>query len=311
MGEEPYYIDVISNYIIEHVLSEAEKGFNQTIVYGKDSDARTIDNHAKRYPMMSNYQVVVVKEAQDLKDIDELHHYVERPLNSTILVLCYKYKKYDGKKKLYKAAQKSGVVFESKKLYDNQIPSWIEGYLKGNNYSIQPEAAQMLTEFLGSGLSKIVNELDKLMLVLKPGTKITPADIEKNIGISKEFNVFELQVAMGMKDQLKIGRIVNYFIHNPKDNPLTVIISQLYSYFNKLFLLYFIKDKSSQNLASVLQVHPYFVKDYTNAQNKYPSRKLLEVFSILREFDLKSKGVDSSSTEQGELLKEMIFKITH
>lgn len=311
MGEESYYIDLITDYIEDHVLDEAAKGFNQTIVYGKDVDARTIDSSAKRFPMMSNYQVVVVKEAQDLKDIDDLVYYAEKPLKSTILVLNYKYKKIPANKKLYKTILKNGVVFDSKKLYDNQVPEWIEKFLRQKKYTISPDASAMLADFLGTDLSKISNELNKLMLILPQGTKIVPSQIEKNIGISKDYNVFELQKAVGKKDILKANRIVNYFSNNPKDAPMVVVVSQLYNYFNKLLCLYFIKDQSKQNVASVLRVNPYFVGEYFQAKKKYSAKKLLRVISILREYDMKSKGVGDNATPQGQLMKEMVYKIMH
>ncbi len=310
MGEEPFYIDKISDYIAKNVLTDTEREFNQTVVYGKDAEARLIDNMAKRYPMMANHQVMIVKEAQDIKNIDDLQHYAEKPLKSTILVLCYKYKKIDKKKKLYKAIEKNGVAFDSKKLYDNQIPDWIAGQLRQRAFSITPEASAMLSEFLGNDLNKISNEINKLCIVLKPGSKITALEIEKNIGVSKDYNIFELQKALGDKDILKVNKIINYFAENQKEHNIIMVITSLFGYFSKLLTVYFIQDKSQGNLASILQVNPYFVKDYLIAIKKYPAKKLVEIISLLREYDMKSKGVDSSA-EPGELLRELMFKIMH
>jgi len=309
-GDESYYIDNITKYIEDNVLNETEKEFNLTIVYGKDVDARMIDNIAKRYPMMSNYQVVIVKEAQEVKDIESLQYYAENPLNSTILVLNYKYKTLDKRKKLHKAISSTGLIFTSKKLYDNQIPDWISNYLKGKNLLIAPTASAMLAEYLGSDLSKIANELNKLSIILPENTKITPEHVEKNIGISKDFNNFELQKAIAAKDILKANRIINYFANNQKEHNIISTITILFNFFTKLLMLYFIKDKSKQNIAAVLKINPYFVQEYLAAQKKYSGGKLVQIISILREYDLKSKGVDSSA-DAGELLREMTFKILH
>ncbi len=311
MGDEPYFIDKISSYIAEHVLKDEEKDFNQTVLYGKDIEVGALDNIARRYPMMSNHQVVIVKEAQEMKKIENLVFYAQKPLKSTILVLNYKYKTLAKNKKIYKAIDKNGVVFESKKLYDNKIPSWINQYLKSNNYSIEPIGSQLLTDYLGNNLSKIANELDKLMISLPEKTHINTTHIEKNIGISKEYNNFELQNALGKKDVLKANRIVNYFGKNQKENPMVLTISTLFSYFSKILMYHFVKDKNPRNVASVLRVNPYFVKDYQAAAKKYSPKKTVAVIGILREYDLKSKGVENSSATPEDLLKEMIFKILH
>jgi len=310
MGDEPYYIDKISDYIARSILNETEREFNQYVLYGKDADARLVDNTSKRFPMMASHQVVIVKEAQELKDIHDLHHYASNPQPSTILVLCYKYKKLEKNKKLYKAIKKNGVVFESKKLYDNQVPDWVSNEIRNKGFSIAPDASRLLAEFLGNNLNKIANELDKLAIVLKKGSTVTSSDIEKNIGISKDFNVFELQKALGQKDVLKVNRIVNYFAQNPKEHNIIMTITSLFGYFSKVLTVYFVKDKSQNNLASVLQVNPYFVKDYISATKKYPAKKLVQIISLLREYDLKSKGVNSNA-EPGALLKELMFKMMH
>lgn len=311
MGEEAYYIDKISEYIEKNILTEDEKGFNQTVVYGRDVSIDDIIGQAKQFPMMAERTVVIVKEAQDLsRTIENLVSYVENPLESTVLVVCYKYKTLDKRKKLIKAIAKKGVVFESKKLYENQIGDWISGVLKGKKYQINPKAAQMLVEFLGTDLSKISNELDKLMLVLPKETTITAQHIEENIGISKDFNVFELRKAIGKKEILKCNQIINYFAENPKSNPLVMTISLINSYFTQLLMYHGLKDKSKGNVAKALRVNPYFVDDYVVAAKNYPMRKVSQIITYLREADVKSKGVGANLTDR-DLLKELLFKILH
>jgi DNA polymerase-3 subunit delta len=311
-GEESYFIDELSNYIEKNVLSDAEKGFNQTVFYGKDSDPITIAESSLRFPMMSNKQVIIVKEAQSLGKIDSLTSYAERPLESTILVLAYKYKSLDSRTKLVKAIKKNGVVFTSKKLYENKIPGWIDTYLKSHNYTITPQAALLLTSYLGTDLSKIANELQKLVIAVKDSNKITPEHIEKNIGLSKDYNVLELQNALGEKNVLKANKIIQYFGANPTLNPVQKTIAGLYFYFSKLFTYHFIKDKSERNVAAELRVHPFFVRDYVAAAKKYSPTKLYEIMGILREYDMKSKGFNvSTMVETGDLQKEMIYKILH
>ncbi|MCJ8210085.1 DNA polymerase III subunit delta [Mucilaginibacter sp. RS28] len=318
-GEEPYFIDVVSDYIEHQLLPEHEKGFNQTVLYGKDTEMMTVLNAAKRYPMMADYQVVLVKEAQDLKwgkddddkkSINPLQSYLESPLPSTILVFCYKYGKFDKRKKAYKAIEKTGLIFESATLYDNKIPGWIEGYVVDKKYKISSQAANMLAEYLGNDLSKIANELDKLMLNIAEGQEITLKQIQDNIGISKEYNVFELQAALARKDVVKANQIINYFEANPKSNPIVVILANLYSYFSKILQWHYLKDRSQQNVARELGVSPYFVKDYEQAARSYDYGKSMQVISLLREYDLKTKGLDSAATH-GELMKELLFKILH
>ncbi len=311
MGEEPYYIDKISDFIEDNVLSEAEKGFNQVVMYGRDVDVEEIVSSAKRYPMMAERQVIIVKEAQDLaRQIDKLEAYAENPQPTTVLVLNYKYKKLDKRKKVTKNIAKNGVVFESKKLYDNQVPEWIYRVLKGKKYGIEPKASQMLVEFLGTDLAKISNELNKLMLILPKETIITPEHIEENIGISKDFNNFELQKAIGNRDVVKANKIINYFVQNPKDNPIVMTVSLLNSFFTRLLQYHGLKDKSKGMVAKTLGVSPYFISDYVDASRNYPMRKVSQVIAILRDADVKSKGVGANQS-QGDILKELIFKILH
>ena len=318
-GEEPYFIDLVSNYIEHSLLPEAEKGFNQTVVYGKDTDIMTVLNAAKRYPMMADYQVVLVKEAQDMKwgkdddgkkGIDPVLSYLENPLPSTILVFCYKYGKFDKRKKTYKAIEKKGIVFESTPLYDSKVPAWIEGYISDKDYKINAQASAMLSEYLGNDLSKIANELEKLMLNIAAGQEITLKLIQDNIGISKEYNVFELQAALSKKDAYKVNQIINYFEANPKANPIVLVLGNLNNYFSKVLAYHYVKDKSQQNLARELGVNPFFVKDYEQAGRSYNYQKTMQIISYLREYDLKSKGVESNAPH-GELMKELMFKILH
>ena len=311
MGEESYFIDQISDYIAKHVLTEEEKGFNQHILYGKDTDVDTIITYARRFPMMANHQVIIVREAQNIKKIEDLEPYVNNPLRSTILVINYKYKTIDKRKTFAKKIAQGGVLFESKKIYDNQLPAWINSYLKTLQYTIEPQASSMLAEYLGTDLSKVTNELNKLVIALPKGTKISPIHIEKNIGISKDFNIFELQNAVGERNILKSNQIINHFAANPGSNPLPRTISSLYSFFMKILTYHFMEDKSQNAVASSLQVHPFFVKSYTSAARQYPIRKVVEIMGILREFDMKSKGVGNVSSDPGYLQKEMIYKILH
>jgi DNA polymerase-3 subunit delta len=310
-GEEPYYIDLISDYISKNVLDDGEKGFNQTIFYGKDTEIRTIIETAWRFPMMANYQVVIVKEAQELKKIEDFQPYFEKPLNSTILVINYKYGKLDKRTEFAKILSKNFIVFESAKLYDYKIPGWIEEYLSESSLSITPQAAAMLAEYLGSDLSKIANELKKLIIALPGNTRIVPEHIEKNIGISKDYNIWELQNALGEQNALKANRIVNHFGANPSENPIVKNIPLLHQYFVKLFLYHFLKDKSENSVAASLGVHPFFAKSYVSAAKKYNPHKLFEIMGILREYDLKSKGYGNTSASPGDLQREMIYKILH
>lgn len=312
MGEEPHYIDKISDWIEDNVLDESEKGFNQMVMYGRDTTIEDIIGAAKRYPMMAEKQVIIVKEAQDLsRTIEKLESYAAQPQPTTVLVLCYKYKKLDKRKKLHKTIQKTGVIFESKKLYENEIPTWIARVLKSKNYHIEHKASQMLVEFLGTELSKISNELNKLMLILPENSTITDKHIEDNIGISKDFNNFELRKAIGDKNVVKANRIINYFADNPKNNPIVVTIALIHSFFTQLLLFHGLKDKSKKGVAQSLKVSIYFVDDYFRAAKNYPMRKVAQIISYTREADMKSKGVGATNASHPEVLKELIFKILH
>lgn len=317
-GEEPYYIDEIVDVMENSILSDAEKGFNQTILYGKDTDMAAILNAAKRYPMMSEYQLIIVKEAQDLKwanegsskEADFALHYFEKPLPSTILVFAYKYGSFDKRKKMYKAIQKSGIIFQSDLVRDYKIMPWIEDHLKSKGYKIAPQAAALMAEYLGTNLSKIANEVEKLCLNIDKATTIQTDHIQRNIGISKEYNVFELQKALATRNVLKSNQIIAYFGSNPKANPLVMVMANLNSYFTKVLKYHYLPNKA--DAARELGVSPYFVKDYEAAARTFSVSKTFDVIALLRAYDLKSKGVDSSgNTTDGELLKELIFKMLH
>jgi len=310
MGDEPYYIDKLSEYIEDTVLTEDEKGFNQSVLYGRDATIEDIASTAKRYPMMAERQVVIVKEAQDLaKTIDNLENYVSNPMLSTVLVICYKYKTLDKRKKLVKLLDKVGVVFESKKLYDNQVGQWITRILQGKGYTIEPKANAMLVEFLGNDLSKINNELEKLQIILPKGSLILAKHIEENIGFSKDFNNFELLNALGSKNQLKAYQIVQYFSENEKSNPIVVTTSTVFGFYVKLLKYHGLKDKNPKNVASVLGVNPYFLKDYDLALKNYPMKKVSQIVTTMRSIDIKSKGVGANAFPSHDLFKEMLVGI--
>lgn len=319
-GEEPYYIDQVVDYMENNILSDAERGFNQTVLYGKDTDMVTILNAAKRYPMMSEYQLIIVKEAQDLKwaketegsskEIEFVLNYFEKPLPSTILVFAYKYANFDKRKKIYKSITKNGVVFQSDLVRDYKLMPWIEEYIKEKGYKIEPQAAALISEYLGTDLSKISNEIDKLCLNIHKDIKITTEHIQKNIGISKEYNVFELQKALATRNVLKCNQIVNYFAANSKANPMVMVMVNLNSYFTKILKYHYLPNKN--DAARELGVSPYFIKDYEMAARTFSDAKTFDIISLLRLYDLKSKGLESTgNTSEGELLKEMLFKMLH
>ena len=310
MGEEPYYIDKLTEFIEENVLQEHERDFNQTILYGRDVTIEDIIGSAKRFPMMADRQVIIVREAQELsRTIDKLEAYAENPQPTTVLVFAYKYKTLDKRKKITKLLDKVGVVYESKKLYENQVGDWIKRVLAAQGYGIEPKAAAILVEFLGTDLSKINNELEKLKIILPKGHILTPSDIEENIGFSKDFNNFELRKAIGEKNQVKAYQIIDYFSQNPKDNPLVVTTRLVFGFFSQLLQYHGLKDKSQMNAAKVLKVNPFFVKDFEVAFRNYPMKKVSTIVSALRTLDVKSKGVGAASTSQHDLLKELLITI--
>ena len=311
-GEEPYYIDEISDYIEKNVLTDAEKGFNQTVFYGKDSNALTIAESCLRFPMMAQRQVIIVKEAQSLAKIEIFASYAEKPLVSTVLVLNHKYKNLDSRTKLAKAIKKNGVVFTSEKLKDYKLPGWIENYLSKREYSITPQAAQLLSSYLGADLGKVANELNKLIVAVKDTNRITAEHIEKNIGLSKEFNLFELQNALGEKNIFKANQIIQYFGANPTANPVQRTIPTLFGFFSNMFAWHFLKDKSESAVAAELGIHPFAAKNVVAAAKRYTPTKLYEIIGILREYDMKTKGFEvSGMVSTADLQKEMIYKILH
>ncbi|WP_343626704.1 DNA polymerase III subunit delta [Flavobacterium lindanitolerans] len=310
MGEEPYYIDKLTEYIEANLLSEDEKGFNQTVLYGRDVSVDDIVSTAKRYPMMAERQVVIVREAQELsRSIDKLESYAENPMPTTVLVIAYKYKTLDKRKKLTKFLDKTGLVYESKKLYENQVGDWLKRVLAGKKLNIEPKAAAMLVDFLGTDLSKIANELDKLAIILPQGSTITPELIEENIGFSKDFNVFELRKAIGERNVKKAYQIVQYFADNPKDNPLVLTVGQTFGFFVQLLKYHGLKDRSPKSVASALGINPFFVKEYDVAIKNYPMKKVSQIVASLRDIDVKSKGVGANGLPPGDLMKEMLAKI--
>nr|WP_315001410.1 DNA polymerase III subunit delta [uncultured Capnocytophaga sp.] len=313
MGEEPYFIDIVSDYIEEHVLQEDQKGFDQIVLYGQDVTVPTIIDYARRFPMMSDRQVIIVKEAQNLRaTIDQLVPYVENPTPTTVLVFCYKYEKLDARKKLLKTLQKNKdcVLLESKKLYEPQVAAWLPDVLKKKHLSIQPKAIQMLVDFLGTDLSRIQNEVNKLALIVPENTEVTPEIIEKNIGISKEFNNFELKSAIAANDAYKVARILKHFADNPKDNPLGGTITVLYNYFQKLLLFHGLTDQSEKNVAAVLKESPYFIKEFYSGAQHYPMKRVSAIIATLRQIDLKSKGVGATNNlTEADLRKELIIML--
>lgn len=310
MGEEAFFIDKITDVIEENILTEDEKGFNFMTLYGSDVNMDEIISHAKRFPLMSDYQLIIVKEAQELtKSIDKLESYLNQIQPTTILVFAYKYKTLDKRKKYTKLISEKGILFESKKLYDNQVESWIIQTLKESKYAIEPKASAMLVEFLGTDLGKVNNELDKLKIILPANSTISAQDIEQNIGISKDYNVFELRKAIGERDEIKSYKIIDYFAQNPKDNPMVVITSQIFSFFVQLLQYHGLKDKSSTNVASVLKVNPFFVKDYEKAAKNYPMKKVSYIIDTLKSIDAKSKGLGAQNMSQHDLLKELLIHV--
>lgn len=312
MGEEPYYIDLLSNYIAENVLTESEKEFNQTVMYGSDVDIATVINAAKRYPMMSEYQVIIVKEAQNIKNMEELSFYLQKPLRSTILVVCHKHGGLDRRKKLTAEIEKTGILFESKKIKEAQLPAFITSYLKRKGIDIEPKSAAMLSEFIGTDLSRLVGEMEKLIITLPIQKRITPELIEKNIGISKDFNNFELKNALIEKDVYKVNQIVKYFAENPRTNPIQVTLSLLFNFYANLMLTYYAPEKSGQGIATQLGLRTVWQsREYLTAMRKYSGVKVMQIIGDIRYCDAKSKGVGNSSADAGELLRELMFRILH
>lgn len=314
-GEEPYYIDLIANYIEANVLSEGEKGFNQVVVYGKESPVSTILNHAKRFPMMAERQVVIVREAQDIPDLGKetgqklLLDYFQRPVPSTLLVLCHKYKTLDKRKELGKKAEQLTTSLTFKKPYENQLPDFVEEYVKGKGASIDDAAVRVLCESVGVDLSRMATEIDKVLTARPAGYRITEEDIMSQVGMSREFNVFELQKALVQQDQLKACQIADYFAGNTRKNPMIMIVAVLYGFYAKLYALASASSKGESGAANMLKINPYAMKDYTSALSRYSVQKLGECVMLIKEADLKLKGVNAGSTEEGQILKELVLRL--
>jgi DNA polymerase-3 subunit delta len=309
-GDESYYIDKISKYISEKILTKEEKAFNQVTLYGKDTDTSEIISEAKQYPFGSNYRVIIIKEAQNIKNIEEIEDYIKNPLSTTLLVICYK-KKIDKRKSFIKHIQKNSLLFESNKLYDNQIANWINDYCLNNNISITNEACAILAEHLGTNLTSITNELDKLLINLSQEKEITPLLIEQNIGISKDYNVFELQNSLGKKDIMQANKIAQVLSENPKHYPFVLTISSIFSFFQKVIIYKQVQNHDKQKIASTLKINPYFISQYQVASNNYSIRQLNYIFEYIREYELRSKGIGNKNTTSESLLKELTFKILH
>lgn len=311
-GEEPFFIDEITRVITENALEEHERDFNQVILYGKDVDALSLVSELKNYPMMAARKLVVLKEAQDFKGMDDLESYFEQPSDTTIFVVNYKYKTFDSRKKLMKAATTNGVVFKSEKVKEYQLNDWILNYVKSEGFGITSKACMLLAEFLGNDLGRIVNEVDKLAILLEKGTTINDIHIEENIGISKDYNVYELTNALALRDVPKAFKIVDYFDNNPKATDLVVVISTIFRFYQQLMRIHFLPNKSKEAVAGALKVHPFVASGLINATKVFNPKKIASNIAIIHEYDLKSKGVGNTGAfTQGDLMKEMVYRLLH
>lgn len=314
-GEESYFIDVISDYIEKNVLSDAEKGFNQVVVYGKDCNMATILTHARRFPMMAERQVVIVKEAQDVQDINKdagarlLLDYITRPVPSTVLVFCHKNKSLDKRKELGKKIGQYTTAITTKKLYDNQLPEFVAEYAHEKKLSIEDKAIAALCEYVGNDLHRLANEVDKLTITLGKGEGVTLDMVMNQVGVSKEYNIFELQKAIINRDALLANKIVNYFESNTKKNPMIPVVAYLFSFFSKLLIATQAQDKSDKGLVNALKISPYSVRDYSLALRQYPMQKVVGNISFIKEADLKLKGVNAGSDTEGQIFRELVYKL--
>ena len=308
-GDQPYYIDRISDMFENDILSDDEKDFNLTVLYGYDATPESIIYQSHQYPMMSTYQIVIIKEAQSVKKIEKLEPYLDNPTPSTLLIFCYKYNKLDGRTSFAKKIKSKTVFYESPKIYDNEIPDWIISYCHKKGYTVNPRAALLLGNYIGTDLQKIFNELEKLFVAIENKRSIDESDIEKYIGISKDYNVFELQNAIGNRSIFKAEQIASYFADNEKAGPLPMIISVLYGFFAKVMRYHFIADKSRDTMSRALGINPFFLKDYSSAASNYLPKQVSAIFLLLQEYDLKGKGVDNYSSSQGDLIEELVYKI--
>lgn len=308
-GEEDYYIDVVMDYAEHRILNESEAGFNLTVFYGKDADWTAVVNACRRYPMFAEKQVVLLKEAQQMRDIDKLEAYIENPLASTIFVVSYKEKTLDGRTSLSKLLKKTAHVFTSKKIYDSKLPEWTNELVTARGYNIAQKALMLLVEHIGNDLSRIANEVDKLLLNLGSEKLITEDDIEKYVGVSKEYNVFELQDALGKKDLSKAMKIIRYFEGNPKAAPIQMVLPALYNSFSKAYMLFALQGKDDKTMAAAMGISPFFIKDYQAIARNYSFSGIEQALLLLHEYNLKSVGVGSVGTPDASLLKEMAVKM--
>ena len=308
-GEEEYYIDEVMKYAEHHILNEQEAGFNLTVFYGKDAQWPEVLNACRRYPMFAEKQVVLLKEAQQMKDIDKLESYIEHPLESTIFVVSYKDKKVDGRSKLAKILKQKGEMVTTKKMYDSQLPDWTNNHVQSLGYTISQKALMLLIDHIGNDLSRLVNEIEKIQVNLQGRKNITEDDIEQFVGISKEYNVFELQAAMAQKDMYKAIRIITYFEANPKAGPIQLILPSLYSFFSKVYMLYGIDVKDEKAAAGTLGVSPFFLKDYLSAARKYDFNGVTQALLLLHQYNLRSVGVGDTGTSDAALMKELVVKM--
>lgn len=315
-GEETFFIDQITEFIEKNALTEAERSFNQTVVYGKEVTMNQVLEQARRFPMMAMRQVLIVKEAQDIQDFgkksaqEQLSIYAKQPVPTTVLVFAYKHKSLNGNAQVKKSIEKNAVLVDSKKLYDNKVPAWVKQYCKQQNFKIKDRAVSLLADHIGNDLTRIAKELDKVMLNFSKEEEITEVTIAKYVGISREYNVFELQSALGKKDIFKANQIINFFESNPKSNPVIPIISMLFAYFSKVLLVHQNRSLQKNELARLLGVNPYFVAEYMLAANNYPIQKTMAIIEYLHQADLQSKGIESVIADN-QILKELVFKIMH
>lgn len=308
-GEEDFYIDQAGNFFEKDLLNETEKEFNLTVFYGRDADWSEVLNACRRYPMFAERQVVILKEAQSMKTLDKLEPYLERPLDSTVFVITYKHGKLDGRTVLKKLIDKKGEILTTKRLYDNKLPEWIKAFCQQQGHDINPKGCMLLADHIGADLTRLANEIEKLLLNLPKGKKIDEDDIEKYVGISKDYNIFEFQNALANKDRQKIMRIMNYFAANPKAAPLQMLFSILYNFFSKVYIIVNLPPRPENELAALLKVPPYFLQDYQRAAGHYRKSGIDRVLLMLHEYNLRSIGIHDPGTAQSELLKEMIMKM--
>ena len=308
-GEEEYFIDLIINYAENRILTDNDAAFNLTVYYGRDAAWTDIINSCRRYPMFSDKQVVILKEAQSMRDIEKLEGYIEKPLPSTLLFIAYKNKKLDGRTRLAKMLKEKAVLFNSKKLYDSELPEWTSELVRSKGYSISNKALALLLDHIGNDLNRLNNEIDKLAINLATRKNITEDDIENFVGISKEFNVFELQHSIANKDLYKAIRIIQYFAANPKAAPLQLIFPSLYNFFSKVLMVYAVPARDEKSVAAAIGVHSFFVKDYIQTAHKYSHHEIENILLLLYEYNLRNIGIHDAGTDDSELLKEMVVKM--